>query len=483
MANGSRNLQHVTGGKAMKDDEKKRGNCVRWCRAKTGGRRFAAVLAAAILTVLSLFKIAAPHTAFAALDLSRPCRLTIRIGETLTEAEREDLREADIVYDLYRVADAVPVEGYDSYAFEVLAPFANELAKDGSSAKAYLESMPDGTVRIAASINSDGWKAVTREAGLAALGTVPAGEKTAAPQPAGAFSEGQVVSGSASGSGESLSAVFDGLKAGLYLIIPRGANVEKYVASRTGEDGGSVQASIADSARYEYSFSPELAALPVKPADENGLYSTGNAGDWMESAQVDISLKFAREHRTGNLEITKTLLTYAEREKTTNGNTRAVTDPATFVFEVMVYESEEAYRAGGSAAVPVYHNYVSIVFDADGDYGLIGAGEGAYEHGADRSKTARIENLPIGAFAVVKEVYSGKIYTTDTDRQAVIAVNDNDNTVGVEFENDYQDEHGGGGSVTNKFTYSEAGGWVHEQVTDSSQDTSREEPVDRHGNQ
>lgn len=483
MTDSGTDLTRVTGGKAMKDDGKKWENGARRHRIRACGRRFAAVFAAALLSVFTLYNIAAPRAVHAAIDLSQPCSLTIRIGEKLKEAEREDLRAADIVYDLYRVADAVPVEGYDTYAFEVLAPFAEALSKDGSQAKAYLEPGQDGTFRIASTISSEGWKAVAAEAGIAALGTVPDGEKTAAPQPAGAFSEGQVVSGRVSGAGGSLSVTFDGLKAGLFLIIPHGATVDKYVAAKTGEDGGVVQASIADSAQYEYSFSPELAAIPTKPADENGLYSTGNDGEWVQNAQVDISLKFARERRVGNLEITKTLLTYAEREKTTNGNTRAVTDPATFVFEVLVYESEEAYRSGGAAAVPVYHNFISIVFDANGDYGIIGADEGTYAHGTDRSKTVRIENLPIGTFAVVKEVYSGKIYTTDTDRQAVIELNDKDNTTGVEFENDYQDEHGGGGSVTNKFTYSESGGWVHEQVTDSSQDTSTEAPIVRHGNQ
>lgn len=482
MTDSGNDLPRVTGGKVMKD-EKKRENGVRQHRIRACGRRFAAVFAAALLSVFTLYNIVVPRVVHAALDLSQPCSLTIRIGETLTEAEREDLRAADIVYDLYRVADAVPVDGYDTYAFEVTAPFAEALSKDGSRAKAYLEPVQDGTFRIASTISSDGWKAVAAEAGLTALGTVPEGEKTAAPQPAGAFSEGQVVSGRVSGAGESLSVAFDGLKAGLYLIIPHGANIEKYVAAKTSEDGGTVQATIADSAQYEYSFSPELAAIPTKAVDENGQYNTGNAGEWIQSAQVDISLKFARERRAGNLEITKTLLTYAEREKTTDGSTRAVTDPATFIFEVLVYESEEAYRTGGAAAVPVYHNFISIVFDANGDYGIIGAEQGAYAHGTDRSKTVRIENLPIGAFAVVKEVYSGKIYTADTDRQAVIELNDRDNTVGVEFENDYNDEHGGGGSVTNKFTYSEAGGWVHEQVTDSSQDTSTEDPITRHGNQ
>ena len=137
------------------------------------------------------------------------------------------------------------------------------------------------------------------------------------------------------------------------------------------------------------------------------------------------------------------LVDYAQREKEV-GNARIIKDPATFIFEVTAYEKE------GSENV-ILHDYVSIVFDSYG------------------SKSVLIKDLPVDSYVVVKEAYSGRVYSTDTDKDATILADQN---VGVEFENEYEDREPGGGSVTNHFEYTEKDGWVQKEQVDNTEESS-----------
>ncbi|MDO5132968.1 MAG: hypothetical protein Q4D81_08295 [Eubacteriales bacterium] len=441
-------------------------------RRRTAGRirRSAAILMAAVLMALSL--PAGRQPAYATVpDPEQECSLTVNIGTTLTDEERQDLEEAAVVVDLYRIADAEPVNGYETYSWAVLEPFLTFFAEKG--------------VSVSASIDSSGWREVAKAAAEAALGTVPEGTEAMAPAPVGSFSATQVVRDQPVGS------PITGLPAGLYLIVPHGSNDTEYVSTSTvtgiaGEETS--QVTLALSRHYKYSFSPELISLPTK----EGLNTAQNAGTWEYDGNVDLTMKYSREKRIGALEITKTLLTNAERGKDTPAGDgteteRAITDPATFVFEVSVYDSEELYNSG--AAPDIFHDFISIIFDANGDYSIIGANEGQYASDSYGSRTARIENLPIGSYAVVKEVYAGAVYTGYPDQCATIEVNENANTIGVTFENDYNEGINGGGSVTNKFTCTKdpATGddkWsTLDQVTDSTQDTETEDPIQHVGSQ
>ena len=77
---------------------------------RTAGGRWApaAVLLAAVLLVLSVPFGGKPAYA---VDLDANCSLEVTPG-SVTMAE--DLATANVVIDLYRVADAVPVTGYDT---------------------------------------------------------------------------------------------------------------------------------------------------------------------------------------------------------------------------------------------------------------------------------------------------------------------------------------------------------------------------------
>ena len=189
--------------------------------------------------------------------------------------------------------------------------------------------------------------------------------------------------------GVTVNEKISGLKAGLYLIIPHGSNEaygtgKEYVSTRTDDADVKKQVTLANSAKFTYTFSSELVSLPNKGPDENGVINTANAGPWQYDADVDLTLKFGKEERYGQLEIIKNLKNFED------------------------------------------HNE-----------------------------------------ATVKEIYSGKVYNVDTDKTGgpITA----EQITQVEFTNEYEEHHNGGGSVTNHFIYDgRQNKWGWYQMTDSS---------------
>ena len=94
----------------------------------------------------------------------------MNIGTTLPEEDKADLAEADVVIDLYRVADAVEVVGYDTYSWSVNEPYKTALEAAG--------------VQITDKIDKDGWRKVADIVAQLVLGEVPEGTDAMAPKPA-----------------------------------------------------------------------------------------------------------------------------------------------------------------------------------------------------------------------------------------------------------------------------------------------------------
>ena len=198
-----------------------------------------------------------------------------------------------------------------------------------------------------------------------------------------------------------------------------------------------------ESPQYIYSFTPYLVSLPG-----NDYGQEGAPDDW--KYEVTVSLKPSREDRYGDLEIIKSLKTF---NSTLGG--------ADFIFSI------EAEKDG----VIVYSDVKSIVFD--------GAG----------TKSIKIaEQIPAGAVVTVTEVYSGASYEVISDltqTETIIA----EETVSVNFTNDYNDGLNGGTSVVNHFVDTAArepdGGngnqeertpiWKGEQLKDSSAEPQQPE--------
>lgn len=159
-----------------------------------------------------------------------------------------------------------------------------------------------------------------------------------------------------------------------------------------------------ESDQYIYSFTPYLVSLPG-----NNYGQDGANDDWIYD--VEVSLKPSRENRFGDLEIIKALKAY-----------NATLGGATCVFRI------EAEKDG-----IVYSDVKSIVFDAAGTKSITIA-----------------KKIPAGAVVTVTEVYSGASYKLISDpekAQTIIA----DQTVSVDFTNDYDDRLNGGTSVVNHF--------------------------------
>ena len=367
-------------------------------RRTAGGRwRSAAAILAAVLMVLSMpLGLQTVH----AVDLDQDCSLNIDPGSVVpAESFDQEFADTSLVIDLYRVA---------------------------------------------------GWKVLAQQAADLVLGKAPEGENEWDPSAAASAIDASLKStgNKVTNQGGQLRAEISGLKAGLYLLIAHSVDQEgagdpaKYAVAATDETGAATgTATIANSHTYKYTFAPELVSLPTKEADEAGVISTDNPGDWIYNASV--TLKPSQDVRLGDLEITKTLETYAQREKTSGENPRTIKDPATFIFEVTAYEKKESDTV-------VFHEYVSLVFDAYG------------------SRTAVVRDLPVDSYVVVKEAYSGRVYTTDTEKNTTIRA---DQSVGVGFVNTFDDKEPGGGSVTNHFSYTEKDGWNLKQVTDDADDS------------
>jgi len=266
-------------------------------------RTLTALAAAGLLLVLPLTGSAA-----GIVDLTKPCSLTVYSAGTENAELTEDLEEADVVVDLYRVAAAVENKGYDGYTYQMLSPFLE--------------------LKVEKDITQDGWKALAKSAANIALQQ----ESQVVP----------VVEGADAGVRITTDQDGRALTPGLYLAVARGAEVEDYVVTIEEEGGSSYLATVAYSDTYQYTFAPQLVSLPGKDADQNGAASSANPTEWLYD--FGVYLKPEQDLRSGSLEIVKELLTYE------------TSDTAIFVFDV------KAEREGRT----VYSNVVSLSFTEPG---------------------------------------------------------------------------------------------------------------------
>lgn len=203
-----------------------------------------------------------------AVDLSRDCTIRIPLG---TGEVSDALQEADLVADLYRVADAVAIDGEDAYTFSACAPYA--------------------ALDLSAALTQEDWSALAaRAADFAREADTP----VIAQSPADA----------------TLGAGDDKLAPGLYLLLLHGKDETELGANGEG---------VAYAGAYRYLFAPLLIALPGKPV-QDGSQSTASPGEWLYD--VTVYPKFEQEQAYGKLEIIKQLNGY-------NAD-----NPAMFVFSV-----------------------------------------------------------------------------------------------------------------------------------------------------
>lgn len=342
-------------------------------------------------------------------DVTKDCSLTVSPVDASDPEKADyltDMEKTHITLELYKVAGAEAVAGYDTYQF------VPESAYDGLGLSEY-SGLQELTVSE--------WKVLAQDAARIAL------SEDSTQQPAASEAIEGVAEATLSGAE---------MQAGLYLLVARDTNLtrEQYVKTvkvdGADEETASEQeklVTIANSEQYEYMFEPQLVALPTKQADADGVISTANPGPWLYEEHV--YLKSGREPRYAPLTIVKTLRTYETVEGTI--------EPVTFVFRVV------ATLAGEE----VYNEVTSLTFT---------------EPGTGRTT---LERIPATATVTVTEIYNGLSYTQSVPSgngpvvlENISAEAGSSNT--ADFENVYNNNRTHGHGIKNQFVYSaESGGW------------------------
>lgn len=231
--------------------------------------------------------------------LKKPCSVTVQTGNKEYE---EDMEEAQVVLELYKVADAVAVQGNAGYVYELTEAYKGLTVKENPE--------------------REDWMALAEEAAKRTLD--PEENRTpTAPDVQGNPGE-RIETGS-----------------GLYLLVARGSDLETYTDVIQTEDGEKL-VTVAKSPRYTYLFEPQLLSLPVGDPENGAAMNTVSSGNWVYDTAV--ALKTERVPRYGSLEIVKTLQSYETKE------------PAMFVFQI------EAVLDGET----VYSDVESLIFEEAG---------------------------------------------------------------------------------------------------------------------
>lgn len=410
----------------------------------------------------------------AELDLKNDCRMTIFPESPQKPVDKkfgDDLEtNAQVVVDVYKVADAVKVPGYDAYSYELKGAYTKLTLPQGTDG--------DGVKHPTA----EDWRALAQEAAEIAL--TEDGDTQLVMKTVDASKNRRALwLPNDSDNGETAT--------GLYLLIARShdmTEVADYKIHMGSEDGDI--ATIASSDQYTYIFSPELISIPMRgengtvdvmgpsPEEENGplpggmtgdyTYTTSDDGEWVYD--LNVYLKPIRVLRYGSLEIAKKLEVYESEEEVqqpTTGGT-GQNEKVTFVFKASWTDPADSTKTETRVD--------SLTFD-----------------GAKEEKLY-IDRIPVGVRVTVEEIYSGASYEIvgEATQEAMveaekiqngIAVLDDKNAVktiisgpmeegqepadpiigleaSVAFTNTYNWDQKKGYGIKNSFTYDENGDWI-----------------------
>lgn len=364
-------------------------------------------------------------------DLKRKCSLTVDPGKYGDGGPygfdyETDFAGANVVVELYKVADAVPDSLYDTYSYQFVQGYEALGELDASSGKYVLtqeklESM--GTEELHT------WEGLSGQAAKLTL------ERKA--QPDGSFQTVEktgkavfTVDGHDGAQQAKLKQQMSGLDSGLYLLVARDGDVSEsvdyafYMEAEDGTEGALVTAAYSE--RYTYLFAPQLISLPSTRAGiaaDPDLPLSTSGGEW--EYDLTATLKHSRTERYGDLEIVKTLESYEMGQEAR---------PVTFVFRIDAY-TDQAKRA------LVYSDVVSMTFTAAGEQRALIEGQ-----------------IPSGSFVEVTEVYSGMSYEVTSEQTKTVTIQA-ENAAQAAFSNRYDGSGKGGGAVTNRFAH-DGSAWV-----------------------
>lgn len=364
-------------------------------------------------------------------------KLTVSIqgydSSNVAAAARENLY---VTVDLYKIADATEMDGYDAYDWTATQEFgglsvALGTALNNNSNQVY-------TFENNRTTNAD-FRALANEAVKTALGVtgdVKAGlaVTTGAHKTVSCTVELNAENGFRKAVPES-NAV---LNKGIYLLVPHGTNLtdaSQYTVCVKDDE----IATVAYAGGNVYRYLPELVAVPAPNEMKNG---------WVYD--VEAALKTEVSERYVSLEIVKNVTVPEDAERLTGE-------------DHFVYQIEAEYNGK-----KVYSNVVELTLPA-GASSVSSESLPVYSDG----KRPLHNIVPAGAKITVTEVYTGASYELAGAGSAVIESAQTDAEDGspvnrVEFTNRYTGTDRNGGSVENRFVYNKAeteteGKWNWEQ--------------------
>lgn len=371
------------------------------------------------------------------INLETKNRLTINPydynnAEAKDRWEKTDgMSSAHIQVDLYKIAGAAKEGGYDTYSLVPTSDYS---------------SLPISKYSDLQGMKAADWDKLAQDAAKIALGSE-------------AVASNYVAQQELKGTG----AVFSNLDPGLYLAVIRGSDLPfgKYTKTMEEEVDGTTKPveklyTIANSARYEYAFLPQLIALPTKAADANGEINTANPGPWLYSMTTIPKVK--ETARYGSLRIVKTLSEY----ETEAGIAKP--EPTTFVFEIKATLPTGKNDASGNPIMEqVFHTFESISFKAGG------------------TESVTIDHIPATADVTVKEVYTGSSYEVEgSEIQSGITITA-DGVVDAPFTNVYNHNRKKGYGIKNQFTFGEDGKWDWKEINPEIGTTTQPEGEENSG--
>ncbi len=292
-------------------------------------------------------------------------KLKITVDTSVTEAIAKE-GNGGLVVDLYKVADII-WDGNPSKATYVLKTDADSPFKEFNDL--------DVGVKETGGISDDEVKKLANKAAGIVFGSDPKIDPVGEPLP---VNEEHAVN------------------TGLYLAIVRStkmnkkditaADTDEYLVS---EDGAYY--SFANSHDKEYDFDPYLVFVRGDNTNPVNLDEKGEDGEL-------VMLKYTEKDRFGLMEIVKHV--------TLGGQ------PATVVFRVVGYESEDAFKAGED---PIYEKVLSIGINEAGEY---------------HDDTLLLDDILVNTYVVVTEEYAGASYvlykTVTPDSSIITPVEEDD---------------------------------------------------------
>lgn len=316
----------------------------------------------------------------------------------------DDLNKANVLVDIYKVADAEKIPGYDSYTYQFLSPYSElteaeslltklEQSRNSSPKKSDMD-------RTDEELKASDWQALAQAAAKKVLGD---GKTIQPTEGIKLYRENVPITGNRE--------AVEKMGTGLYLLIAKGTGtdgpedyrVRMQGKSHTSKMDGDI-ATIANSDDYTYLFAPQLISLPMKDEnirgddpDLNDDYMTSDLGSWVYD--LNVYLKPVRVMRYGSLEISKKLQVYESEEDVLlpeEGGSEPVDgsigqdEKTTFVFKATWNDPND----GGKQKSRVDSLTFPIIKD----------GKKIYDW------QLYMDGIPVGTEVTVEEIYSGASY-------------------------------------------------------------------------